>query len=179
MNKISCDICRDLIPLVKDGIASPDSQRAVKNHIQSCRACQVFFEPDSQGLAETNLNDQKNWQKIKSRLNRLLLGIIALSILFGAGLSMDQNMFYNILLMPMIGGGGYLLLKKKVYWLVLAVFGITFTWNVIIHFADYQDTHFGHTVMSFVYFSMIYTFLCMLGVVIAGLLNFAFKKEEK
>lgn len=37
MNKISCDICMDLIPLVKDGIASEDSGNAVKNILMSVK----------------------------------------------------------------------------------------------------------------------------------------------
>ena len=44
MDKISCDICMDLIPLVKDGIASEDSCDAVKKHISKCEKCKVEFD---------------------------------------------------------------------------------------------------------------------------------------
>ena len=39
MNKISCDMCMDLMPLVQDGVASADSIAAVKQHIENCPAC--------------------------------------------------------------------------------------------------------------------------------------------
>ena len=53
MNKISCDICMDLIPLVKDGIASQESCNAVKNHIDK---------------NETNyFNDQRGGNGMKTR----------------------------------------------------------------------------------------------------------------
>jgi len=43
MNKISCDICGDLVPLVKDGIASEDSCNAVIKHTNECEACNLLF----------------------------------------------------------------------------------------------------------------------------------------
>ena len=42
MNKISCEICKDLIPLVKDGIASEDSVAAVEEHIKECENCKAL-----------------------------------------------------------------------------------------------------------------------------------------
>lgn len=34
--KIPCAVCRDLIPLVQDGVASPESEALVKAHLQTC-----------------------------------------------------------------------------------------------------------------------------------------------
>ena len=39
MNKIDCEICMDLIPLVKDGIASEESYKAVEEHVKECETC--------------------------------------------------------------------------------------------------------------------------------------------
>ena len=44
MNDITCDVCRDLMPLVKDGIASADSRLAVERHLESCPSCRARFE---------------------------------------------------------------------------------------------------------------------------------------
>ena len=44
MNKISCDMCMDLMPLVQDGVASADSIAAVEQHIENCPACKALFE---------------------------------------------------------------------------------------------------------------------------------------
>ena len=35
---LACDICRDLIPLVRDGVASEASRRAVEQHLAGCAA---------------------------------------------------------------------------------------------------------------------------------------------
>jgi len=39
VNKITCDMCKDLMPLVKDGIASEDSRLAVTEHLKECEDC--------------------------------------------------------------------------------------------------------------------------------------------
>jgi len=44
MYEISCDMCMDLIPLVKDGVASPDSVAAVEGHIAGCEECREYYE---------------------------------------------------------------------------------------------------------------------------------------
>lgn len=53
MNKISCEICMDLIPLVRDGASSGDSREAVEGHIQHCPSCRELWEgeaiPQSEG----------------------------------------------------------------------------------------------------------------------------------
>ena len=38
MIQITCEICKDLIPLVQDGVASGDSASAVERHIQRDRS---------------------------------------------------------------------------------------------------------------------------------------------
>ena len=66
MDKISCDICMDLIPLVKDGIASEDSCDAVKKHISKCEKCKVEFD-------EIKEKKKINNEDIKWTIKRLFL----------------------------------------------------------------------------------------------------------
>ena len=42
MDKISCGICQDLIPLVTDEVAGEESKAAVRDHIRCCESCQNF-----------------------------------------------------------------------------------------------------------------------------------------
>ena len=39
MNKIDCDIARDLMPLVIDDVASPAAKEAVGAHLEGCAEC--------------------------------------------------------------------------------------------------------------------------------------------
>ena len=42
--KIPCAVCRDLIPLVQDGVASPESEALVKAHLQTCPECRTLWQ---------------------------------------------------------------------------------------------------------------------------------------
>ena len=42
IKKIPCAVCRDLMPLVQDGVASPESEALVKAHLAACPACRAF-----------------------------------------------------------------------------------------------------------------------------------------
>lgn len=44
--EISCEICRDLMPLVRDGVAGADSREAVMAHLEGCEACRMLFEEE-------------------------------------------------------------------------------------------------------------------------------------
>ena len=41
IKKIPCAVCRDLMPLVQDGVASPESEALVKAHLAACPACRA------------------------------------------------------------------------------------------------------------------------------------------
>ena len=43
MNKISCDMCIDLMPLVQDGVASEDSRSYIEEHTAQCPACKKLY----------------------------------------------------------------------------------------------------------------------------------------
>lgn len=175
MNKINCDICMDLIPLVKDGVASKESEETVFEHMKKCSDCNnLFNELEEKPI----LNDKKTFKKIKKQLNLVALIIIGLSILFGVGLTMSENMFYNIIIMPFIGGVGFVVLKKRVYIITALVFGITYIWHFIMFYINNEYGNFLDLLLGSLPWAMIYTALCAIGVVTGFLLYFAFKKEE-
>lgn len=41
---MNCDVVKDLIPLCIDGCCSEESEKIVKEHIESCGACRKLFE---------------------------------------------------------------------------------------------------------------------------------------
>ncbi len=42
--KLTCEMLRDLLPLYRDGVCSPDSRRAVEEHLADCPACQAELQ---------------------------------------------------------------------------------------------------------------------------------------
>lgn len=44
MEKISCNVIRDLLPLYCDDICSPESLALIKNHLETCPECSALLE---------------------------------------------------------------------------------------------------------------------------------------
>lgn len=84
--KIACNIILDLIPLVKDHVASEDSIRLVSEHLKSCESCLLEFENDALPK-ETKIDDIK----VISSIRKKLLFIASALLLAGASIGMILN----------------------------------------------------------------------------------------
>ena len=67
MNKIDCGVCRDLLPLVRDGVAEQSSREAVLAHMAECQACAAMYE----GEIPAHSEEQALVQVVK-RLGKVL-----------------------------------------------------------------------------------------------------------
>ncbi|NLB20571.1 MAG: zf-HC2 domain-containing protein, partial [Clostridium sp.] len=101
MNNITCDICQDLMPLVKDGIASEDSTKAVKDHLKTCPACSKLYQ--NENIEVKNIDDHRILTQIRKRLYLASLITAFIGALIGLVLTGGAGLFYNILIMPTIG----------------------------------------------------------------------------
>lgn len=177
MNQISCDVCRDLIPLVKDGIASEESSKLVMEHIKTCESCAGAF--GRKPGVNPEMDDRVVLKKIKKQLVLFLLSVILAGALMGMVLSDGMGMFYNALIMPIIGGFGYMLLREKAFYVPLGMFLFSFIWvsirESIKGFLSYSTV--GNLCLMSIWWSAIFAFLIAVGVLIAWLLHYAFKKE--
>lgn len=170
MNTITCDLCRDLIPLVRDGIASEDSRAAVEAHIARCEACRAVYQApaapaDGQGAFAAL------WRKLR------LLAVMAmmLGIFVGMSFTASQELFYNALLMPLIGGLGFLVFRwKALYRLppLLFLSGLAVEGLSLLRGLEALDP------LSLLLWTAIYSGFAAVGMVIAALLCFALKKED-
>lgn len=92
--KTSCEIIQDLIPLVKDQVASPASIKLVEEHIRECDDCKQALETMDMTVPK-EINDKRVLFSIKKKL---FLAMSAL-LLVGAcmGLLFNQNSSASIL----------------------------------------------------------------------------------
>ena len=171
MIEITCDMCMDLMPLVQDGIASEDSRTAVLAHLETCGDCRTMFEGEiPQAPAKKNI--------VKELGNRLkLFGAMALmfGVLYGLSLTAGSGLFLNAVIMPVLGILGYGLFRWKAAWLVPGILlGAHLVTNTVGVFqgAEVLDAP------SLLMFNLLYAIFAVVGVVVAGLLHFAFKKEN-
>lgn len=186
MTKITCDICMDLMPLVRDGVASEDSVTAVMNHISDCEDCKKIYDEmyiNNKSIIENNTPQQTNSQpinpqsinidkaakKVEKKINKYLGMIIMFGIFFGLSLTASEEMFLNAMIMPIIGAFGYYLFNwKAAYTLPCIIMISNFVINGVafLRGVEYLD------IASMVMWGSIYSLFAIIGTIIAGLLHF-------
>ncbi|ABW18486.1 zf-HC2 domain-containing protein [Alkaliphilus oremlandii] len=177
---ISCDVCLDLIPLVVDHVASNDSKALVYEHIKACENCRAEFEGFGV-ITEDTVNDRKIISSIKKHLFFTGFTFIMTGALIGILISNSFAMFYNFLIMPIVGSCAYFVLKKKYYWAPVGIFMASYIWLLIQSIFDGAISQGFQVAVFFIpiFLSTIYAFLTILGIIIAALLKFALRKEER
>jgi len=175
MNKISCDICKDLIPLVKDGIASADSCFAVKEHMEECVTCKKLYESEITAPSETNPDLELELGKLKRKLQIFSVMLMMFGAFFGLSLTASEEMFYNSLIMPVIGALGYVIFRWKAIYQIPVLLLIM---QLLINCFGMVRGMEIMPVMGVVTWVAIYTIFVEIGVLVAGLLHFAFRKER-
>ena len=170
MNKISCDVCMDLIPLVQDGVASSDSREAVLEHIAGCESCRACFE----GEMPQSVDSGKILDTVGKKARLFFAMVMMFGILWGLMLTAGNGIFYNVLIMPAIGAIGYYLFRWKGLYRIPVLLLIThFITNALGMGQEYLDF------VTLVMWTAIYCGAALAGFVIAALLHFALRKEEK
>ena len=171
--KITCDMCIDLMPLVLDGLASEDSRNAVMEHIASCESCRSMFD----GQALPQIQDDKGvLLTIKSQLRMAGLFVLILGAAVGAMLTNSQNVFYNFMIMPVLGCLGYAVMRKRWYFMLPLIFITSFVSTFFVCLLS-EKCGFETAVMSAGMYSLIYTALSCVGILIGALLHFALRKD--
>lgn len=168
-NQITCDVCRDLLPLVKDGVASADSENAVSHHIENCPECKALF-------SETAYVSTPEPSEAFARVKRLITGVycalMVLGIWFGLTLTASEELFYNCLIMPIAGAFGYFTFRWKAVFAVPVILLVeSFAANVLGQLAEKLD------IGSLLGWAFLYSLFALAGVITALLLRFAFGKE--
>ena len=170
MNEISCQICMDLIPLVQDGIASEESREAVEHHISKCVSCAACYSGTVPPMADT----EKMIVDVKRKIQFFFFMLLMFGIFFGLGLTASSELFYNSLIMPVVGVFGYVIFRWKSLYavplLLLFTNVISFLFNVSRGIEEWG-------LYSRVMWTGIYSIFVVVGIVIAGLIHYVFRKE--
>lgn len=173
MDDISCNVCMDLIPLVKDGVASEDSRRAVEAHLSSCPACRSVF--DSGSIPPPEPDSGKLLGQVQHRLRLFFIVLLCFGVFFGVSLTASSDGFYNSLIMPILGILGYCAFRWKALWsvpLLLLAIHAGIQGLSLVRGAEHTD------IFSLLMWTAIYSILAVVGTVIAGLFHYAFRKEN-
>lgn len=171
MNEISCEICMDLIPLVRDGVASDDSQKAVQHHIEGCEVCRQFWEADIPPE-----NGQASLKKVQGKIRLFCAMVLMFGILWGISLTASSGLFYNIVIMPVLGAVSYYVFRWHGVYILPCL--LLMTHLITNYFGVIPGTE-RLDLPSLLLWTMLYCGFALTGILIAALLAFVFRKEDK
>ncbi|MCR1897544.1 zf-HC2 domain-containing protein [Irregularibacter muris] len=175
--KIPCNIISDLMPLVKDGIASEESIKIVQEHMEECEKCKSDFQSfQDLALQDSQSRDMKIIFSIKRNIFITQISILIIGAIVGVALTNSMGMFYNFLIMPIIGGISFITFKTKWHRIPLTIFLLSYLWQIID--LSLSEGFMWGILYGGLFLSLIYGCLVVLGTIIAMLLKFAFKREE-
>lgn len=180
---LPCEVVMDLIPLCKDGVGSAASCRLVREHVAKCPSCRAEYG-EATDAAVPKL-PPPNEQRLLSKLRHSLLRLQALALIGGAvlGVSMtfSSNVFYNFLLMPIVGALSYWLLRMRFHIVVTLVFALSLISNTIYGVIEggLGLNTLRVVLAGWIFYSVIYAILVLIGWCIARLLHYAFSGAKE
>lgn len=181
--KIPCAVCRDLIPLVQDGVASPESEALVKAHLQTCPECRTLWQAGGGQALPQSLpapDDARLLQKIRHKYNTGLLMFAALGMGCGVLTSYGEHSNWIILIFPFVCAAA--VYQDPQMWKLLMAVGESIALCALLRtFVRYWQ--YGATLMEYpvtlIVYSVFMLGLCGVGCLIGWLLNYASGKGEK
>lgn len=172
MNEISCDVCMDLMPLVEDGVASEDSRKAVEAHVAQCEICRAQYKGEVPPVPDAG----RAFAQFRQKLRLIGLFLMMLGIFVGLSFTAGENLFYNLLIMPVIGALGYGVFRKKALYEVPILLFVT---HFVLNGINWARNMEILDLYSLFFWTLIYAVLALVGALIAALFHYAFKKEGK
>ena len=182
--KIECSIVRDLLPLYVEDMVSPETTQYIKSHLAECSECQAEFyslTEDESYIAPNKKHteiseDSTLFKTVMKRMNRQFYSLAYAALIFliflGFGWTDGENLMYNSVIMPIVGIFGYYVFRWK------ALFKVPLLLLLIDMFIFiFQLVEIGFT--DTLAWTCIYGIFVIVGIIIAFLLHFAFRKENK
>ena len=182
--KTECSIIRDLLPLYAEDMVSAETAQYVSEHLNACAECQAEFEGLKDGerlkMLEKNPIERadtvKPFKKMMKRMNRqfymLAYSLIIFFIFLGFGWTAGENLMYNSIIMPIVGVFGYYVFRwKAIYKMPVLLLFI----DLFIFLFQIVALGFAETLE----WTVIYCIFVWVGILIAFLLHFALRKEDK
>ena len=179
MNK--CKIVSDLIPLYVEDMLSEESREFVRLHLAECEDCrrELALLTEEEGTAQAAVVSPTSdsgfkavMKRVKGRFHMLSYTLVIFFIIIGFAWTDGETLMYNSLLTPIIGIFGYTVFGwRSIYKMPAIVLGIDLLASLLALVE--MDA------LSALYWSFVYSIFVLVGVAIAFLIHFAFRREKK
>lgn len=182
--KLPCEICRDLLPLVQDGVASPESEAAVRAHLQHCEACRALWPEAGESPTPAPLpDDEKVVRKLRDRINGWLVLFIAFGLIWGMASSRSNlaSGLLFVLIFPFVSGFTYWWGGRT--WRAVPVLGALLwaAFNLVgtrgYYVAGTEGTRLW--LLCALVGAAVVAVLCLIGALAAALLKYAFGGKKR
>ena len=185
---IPCAVCRDLAPLVADGVASAESEALVRAHLEVCPACAAEWpelcaegeRADEADVPETVPlpDDIRVLRRLHRKLNRRSALLLTAGALGGALLTYSNRFNLIILFFPLVCG--VFSWQRDPAWRVLPALTFLCTTGMALVLDAWQHsyTNIWAAVRGGLWMGVISAALCLIGALAGRLFAYAFKKEE-
>ncbi|MBR3715527.1 MAG: zf-HC2 domain-containing protein [Clostridia bacterium] len=182
--KTECSVVRDLLPLYVENMVNSETEQYVKSHLEKCPECKaelacLIAEEDLTVIkkrSDENIDEARPLKKIMKKINRQLYTLSYFLIIFfiflGFGWTGGENLMYNSLIMPVVGIFGYYVFRWKAVYKVPLLLLIIDMLVCLFRLTDIE-------LYSAFLWTLIYSIFVFVGILIAFLLHFAFRKENK
>lgn len=171
---ISCNVALDLMPLVKDNIASEESKNLLKLHITHCESCNNTYNPSITTSITEKDSGKKFLKNIKKQIRLFIIGIFIICLVCCSFVTFNSFQL-NVYLMPILGIIGGLTFKKKWYITPLLIFIITAVVMIINNFLNSSNS----LIIVPLILSVFYSILSLLTCIILILIKYIFKNEKR
>jgi hypothetical protein len=182
--KNECKIVSDLLPLYLENLVCEETESFIKNHLLECESCKSDYEALKNGddikdvFKEENVKpaeDIKPFKKVMKKMNMQVHSISYLLIIFFiffGFLSMDSgDVFYNSLIMPIVGVFGYIIFRFRAFYKLPILLLVINFFACIFKFAEVE-------LYDIFFWTAIFTAFVFVGIIIAYLIHFALRKEK-
>ena len=179
--KTECNIIKDLLPLYVENMVSAETAQYVSSHLKECTECQTEFLSLQDGINPISKQsvpspNAKTFKKTMKRLNNQIYmfaySLIIFFIFLGFSWTTGENLMYNSIIMPVVGIFGYCVFRWK------ALYKVPFLLLLIdlaVFASQLIEVGFSDTLT----WTLIYSAFVFVGIIIAFLLHYAFKKEDQ
>ena len=159
-------------------MASKETEQLVNDHLKECPECRAEFESLKAGgdlSTAENKPDSKPFKIMMKRMNRQFYSLAYAALIFliflGFGWTAGENLMYNSLIMPIVGVFGYGVFGwRAVYKMPILLLGI----DLLLCLFKLVAIDLYSALM----WTLIYSIFVFVGIAIAFLLHYAFRKEK-